>query len=95
MNMKMNNEIVNVSEFLDKLSDEYIDAIIEYNKIIIINEEQEEFERCQIVMDKIFELTTNVATTIKDLTGIEYQLTYDKLITQVNHVYTQLKNNQY
>jgi hypothetical protein len=89
--MKPKTEIKDVNEFLDQLVEEYVEVIVEKTKVIIENEEVEKYEVCAAIKAEIQMLSINVATTIADLSGVDYDLSIRRLEQNQKYIYENLR----
>lgn len=92
--MKLKTEIKDVNLFLDKLVDEYVEVIVDQTKLLITNEQQEQYEQCASIKEYMNMLSINVATTIADLSGVDYDLSIKRLEQNQRYIYDSLIENQ-
>lgn len=92
--MKLKTNIEDVNTFLDQLVDEYVDVIVDQTKLLITNEQEENYEQCASIKEYMNMLSINVATTIADMSGVDYDLSIKRLEQNQRYIYDNLIANQ-
>lgn len=92
--MKPKKEIEDVTAFLDQLVDEYVELMVEQTKILILNEQEENYEQCALTKAYMQMVSENVATTIADMSGVDYKLSIKRLEQNQKYIYNSLIENQ-
>jgi uncharacterized protein YnzC (UPF0291/DUF896 family) len=92
--MKMKTEIDDIERFLDKVVDEYSELLIEQTKLLIMNENEENYEQCHSIKEYLNMVSINVATTISEMSGVPYDVTINRLEQMQKYIYTNLFDTQ-
>jgi len=92
--MKMKTEIEDIDKFLDRVVDEYSELLIEQTKLLIINENEENYEQCHSIKEYLNMVSINVATTISEMSGVPYDVTINRLEQMQKYIYTNLFDTQ-
>jgi len=92
--MKMKTEIDDIERFLDKVVDEYSELLIEQTKLLIMNENEENYEQCHSIKEYLNMVSINVATTISEMSGVPYDVTINRLEQMQKYIYTNLYDTQ-
>ena len=92
--MKIKTEIEDIEKFLDKVVDEYSELLIEQTKLLIINENEENYEQCHSIKEYLNMISINVATTISQMSGVDYDVTMNRLIQMQKYIYRNLFDTQ-
>jgi cell division septum initiation protein DivIVA len=90
----MKTEIEDVEKFLNQVVDEYSELLIEQTKLLILNENEENYEQCHSIKEYMNMVSNNVATTISEMSGVDYQVTMNRLIQMQKFIYTNLFDTQ-
>ena len=83
--------IDDITKFLDSVVEEYTDILIDQTKILIVQEDEENFEACAVIRDYIDHLANNVATTISDMSGVPYENSYQRIKQTQKYIYDNLQ----
>jgi uncharacterized protein YnzC (UPF0291/DUF896 family) len=90
----MKTEIDDIERFLDKVVDEYSELLIEQTKLLIMNENEENYEQCHSIKEYLNMVSINVATTISEISGVPYDVTINRLEQMQKYIYTNLFDTQ-
>lgn len=92
--MKIKTEIDDIEKFLDKVVEEYSQLLIEQTKLLIINENEENYEECHSIKEYMNMVSINVATTISEISGVDYQTTINRIEQMQKYIYNSLFETQ-
>lgn len=89
--MKPTTNIKDINGFLDQLVDEYVELMVEQTKILIENEKTENYEQCANTKAYMQMVSENVATTISEMSGVDYELSIKRLEQNQRYIYDNLR----